>query len=64
MTHDPLREFGADERQDEASASEGAVLEGVDEPDGDALFSKVERKRRGAARRSHRGVKVLLWDET
>ncbi|WCM18145.1 hypothetical protein NDK50_11710 [Paraburkholderia bryophila] len=64
MMHDPLREFGVDERQDEASSSEGAVRDGVNEPDGDALFSKVERKRRGAARRSHRSVKVLLWDET
>ncbi|NYH20570.1 hypothetical protein [Paraburkholderia bryophila] len=59
-----MREFGEDDRQDDASSSEGAVRDGVDESGGDALFSKVERKRRGATRRSHRSVKVLLWDET
>lgn len=64
MMHDPMREFGEDDRQDDASSSEGAVRDGVNQPDGDALFSKVERKRRGATRRSHRSVKVLLWDET
>ncbi|MFM0644652.1 hypothetical protein PQR14_09990 [Paraburkholderia bryophila] len=64
MMHDPMREFGADERQDDASSSEDAVRDGVDESGGDALFSKVERKRRAATRRSRSRVKVLLWDET
>lgn len=64
MMHEPLREFGANERQEEASASEVAVREGVDEPVADKRVGAMERKRRGATRRSHRSVKVRLWDET
>ncbi|PQV46083.1 hypothetical protein [Paraburkholderia sp. BL21I4N1] len=64
MMHEPQREFGADERQDEASSSETAVREGVDEFVANKRVGAMERKRRGATRRSHRGIKVRLWDET